>query len=186
MQQGIYGPNPDEPLSVPQPHSFIDSVLDGLHDIFLGRNDVPPPVDTGPEPMPVIDTRIAAPPYPTMQPEAPGRYQQEVFGVLLAAAGARTASFQTRTRCDFYTLTCYAAGAVAADSNDGVWVSLSPTPPAIPVLTAGQFQAVPFRLDPGETLNIHGAEQSFSVTLDSTIDLIVLVACNTNVPPPYV
>jgi hypothetical protein len=183
----VYGPNPTDPQPPEKPahDGGILGTLEQLTAQFLGRHtdvSLPPPA---PPLQPVIDTRLAAPPYPEMAGEAPGRYQQEVFAARLNVAGPSTASLNLRTRCDFITVTTFAAGATAPDANDGVWLSLSGTPPAIPTLTAGLFQSVPYRVDAGETLNVHGAEQTISVTLDSTIDLIVIVVANTNVRSPY-
>jgi hypothetical protein len=181
-QNGI----PDDANSPPESphHTGILDAAEQLVKLLLHRQPTPftPPA---PDPIPVVEHRLASPPYAGIAQESERRYQQEVFGVRLNAAGPAVATFNVRTRCDFYTLSCYPAGAVAPDANDGVWVALSGTPPSIPTLTPGVVQATPLHLDCDGKLTIHGAEQTLSFTLDSTIDLVVLVTCNTNVHSPY-
>src|SRR4051794_20079725 len=122
-QNGI--PDGAGPVTTAPVHTGILDHLEQLAEKFLGRqNDAPPPVYD--DPAPVVEHRLASPPYAGMTPEVMGRYQQEVFGVLLTAA-APGATLRLRTRCDFYTMTCYANGAVTVDANDGVWVAISGT-----------------------------------------------------------
>jgi hypothetical protein len=140
----VYGPNPTDPQP-PEKPAHDGGILGASRAVYRAisraayRHPPPPPA---PPLQPVIDTRLAAPPYPEMAGEAPGRYQQEVFAARLNVAGPSVASLNLRTRCDFITVTTFAAGATAPDANDGVWLSLSGTPPAIPTLTAGLFQSV--------------------------------------------
>lgn len=157
--------------------------LDQLASLFVGRNTEPTPEPEAP-PVPVVEKPLSAPPYPVPVPAAPQRKQQEVFYVVLNAAGTPgldSAVVTLRTRCDFFTVYTWSN---AATAYEGIWVELGANPSPIPVGTVAP-QGSPFFLANGKAVTIHGAEQTLSLTNGNNNIMQVIVTANTNVPQPY-